>query len=539
MTSPRLEHRRRTTGDDANGIRITQLLLGGLLLVAGVLVMLAGHATNVDVLVAGMIIAFLATGAAVALPWHRFPLWVSAVLPTLDIIAITLLREGSPASGFTILFVFPAMWAAWVWRLPGVIGSTLVISSLYGTATVLSSARGITPAVGVLSVAVAAAGIIAYIYASRTDAQRMLLERQSAALRRAVERATREEALLAEVLDAVEFGVAKLDADGEVVLANAASTAFMRVRKDAGTAVYAADGLTRIDPELAPNRRARRGELFEHELAWFGEAGDARRALRTSARPLTSGEEGEHLIITTDVTAEELALRARNDLVSSVSHEIRTPLTSILGYLELAIDHPELPASIRPNLEVAERNANRLLELAADILSSPAYTRTGVEIRIEPEQFDLATIVAGCGAELRHRADEAEITLDHSGVESAEVFGDPRRLTQVIENLVANAIKYNVAGGRVDLGLTSDGNHTWFIVRDSGAGISETEVSQIFERFFRAEAMRNTSTHGHGLGLAITRDIVRAHGGEVTVQSEVGVGSTFVVRLPARDPRAG
>ncbi len=384
---------------------------------------------------------------------------------------------------------------------------------------------------------VAAAGAIAHLLAARTAAQRRLLERQSEALRNAVERATKEEALLGDVLDAVDFGVAKVAANGDLLLANAASTSLMRIRQAAGGDVYAADGLTRINPADNPNLRARNGEFFERELAWYGASGDDRRALLTISRPLSASEDGEHFIITTDVTEEQLALRARNDLVSSVSHELRTPLTSILGYLELAMDNPQLPDSIRKNLEVAQRNADRLLEMVTNILTVPAYSRTGIEIRIDPVLFDLAELVTECLEEHLRRAEESGLTVDVSGVESATVFGDPKRLAQVIDNLLSNAIKYNSPQGRIELGVRGDAQHTWLIVRDTGPGISETELPKIFERFFRSDSVRNTSTHGHGLGLGITRDIVRAHGGEITVQSKLGEGSTFIVRLPASDPR--
>src|SRR5690606_2587060 len=150
-----------------------------------------------------------------------------------------------------------------------------------------------------------------------TKAQRRLLERQSDALRAAVARATREESVLAEVLDAVDFGVAQVSAGGEVLLANSASTAFRHLRREAGAAAFESDGLTRIAPSRTPSLRALRGELFERELAWYGETGDERRALLTSSRLLSAGDAGERLIITADVTEEQLALRSRNDLVSS------------------------------------------------------------------------------------------------------------------------------------------------------------------------------------------------------------------------------
>src|SRR5690606_38608310 len=163
-------------------------------------------------------------------------------------------------------------------------------------------------------------------------------------------------------------------------------------------------------------------------------------------------------------------------------------------YLELAIDNAQTPEAIRGSLEIAERNADRLLDLVNDILTVPAYTRTGVEIRVEPEQIELSELVRQCVQDLRWRADEAGIEIDLDGLDPTPVFGDAKRLTQVIENLVTNAIKYNREHGRIELGTASEGAQSWLVVRDTGHGISETELSRVFERFFRAEGVRNTST---------------------------------------------
>src|SRR5699024_613495 len=127
------------------------------------------------------------------------------------------------------------------------------------TMTAVTETREFTAAAFLLPVSIAAATALAHMYAQRTKAQRRLLERQSDALRAAVARATREESVLAEVLDAVDFGVAKVSASGEVLLANSASTAFRHLRREAGAAAFESDGLTRIDPSRTPSLRALRG----------------------------------------------------------------------------------------------------------------------------------------------------------------------------------------------------------------------------------------------------------------------------------------
>lgn len=155
----------------------------------------------------------------------------------------------------------------------------------------------------------------------------------------------------------------------------------------------------------------------------------------------------------------------------------------------------------------------------------------------EPDDTDLAAIVWASVEAFAPRAAERQITIDTVGIESATAYVDAARLRQVVDNLVSNAIKYNRDGGTIEIGCTSDGRNAWLIVRDTGVGISEEELPRLFERFFRAESVRNTSTHGSGLGLSISREIVRLHRGDLTVTSAVGEGTTLVARLPVHPRR--
>jgi signal transduction histidine kinase len=235
------------------------------------------------------------------------------------------------------------------------------------------------------------------------------------------------------------------------------------------------------------------------------------------------------------VTAEELALRAREDLVASVSHELRTPLTSILGYLELALDDDDLAASTREQLEIAERNAARLRELVADILAMSAASRHGVGFALHPAPTDVAEIVESAVTAVAPRAMAHGIRIDASGVRSCRAVVDAHRLRQVVDNLLSNAVKYNRRGGGVVVSVEREAEAVLITVADNGPGISPSEQARIFERFFRADAVRNSSVHGSGLGLAISRDIARAHGGDILLATAPGAGSVFTVRLPQKE----
>lgn len=518
-----------------------QVLLASIVLLGSVAILALGQARDINTFVVGMGVVFAATGAALVVPWNRFPPVVSAVIPAADIIAIGILRYASPDSGLGILWAFPAMWIAYMYGLVGTVLAVSGITVLFWTLVAIDSVQRVTAATLLLPVSVAAVATIAYLAARRSWAQRELLDKQTRNLERSVERARRQEDIVTDALDAVDFGVIRISPDGSLAVTNEAHARLQRARsKGADAAAFGADGVTRLLVDEMPLARARAGELFENELVWYGEPGDDnRRALSMTARRIqdVGGHDAGTIVISRDVTTEELALRAREDLVASVSHELRTPLTSIIGYLDLALDEESLAPTARRSLEVAERNATRLLELVSDILTVSAASRQGVDLTVTPQSCDLSDVVMASIEAVIPPAGERRITIDASGVEPAMAYADPHRIRQVMDNLLSNAVKYNDDGGHIEVGLTSDGLHAWIVVRDDGPGISEQELPRLFERFFRADAVRKTTTHGSGLGLAISRDIVRAHGGEITVQTRSGEGATFIVRLPATNPR--
>lgn len=523
---------------------LNQVLLGAVVLLSAVLVVLFDKIGDATLLMVGVTIVFLATGSAFILPWNRFPALSILILPLIDIAAITLLRAAAPEASLGLLWAFPAIWiASAVGGWGAVLGVTL-ISVAYWTQVWTDPSQEIGPSTFLFPVMIAGLATIAGLASRRSLAQRVLLDKQSQYLQRSVERARSQEDLVTEVLQAVDFGVIRLTTDGSLVVTNEAHGRLQRARADASRA-YAADGITPIFDDALPLARARRGEEFENALVWHGDPGEERRrALKSTARRLFDKDMSDAgmIIVTLDVTAEELALRAREDLVASVSHELRTPLTSIMGYVELALDDPSLSPVSRRSLEVVERNSSRLLDLVADLLTASAASHRGVELTLHPELTDLSAIVEAAVESAMPRAVERRITIETRAVEKVQALADPLRMRQVLDNLLSNATKYNHPGGKVDVGLTRDDAHVWLAVTDNGPGIPESELPRLFERFFRSGLVRNSTTHGSGLGLAISREIVRAHGGEITVRTALDDGATFIVRLPAattrEDPRS-
>jgi two-component system phosphate regulon sensor histidine kinase PhoR len=514
---------------------LNQVLLGSVVVLAAVLVILFDAVADGIQLILGVTIVFIATGAAFVLPWNRFPSLAMLILPLADIAAIVLMRGASPSAALGLMWAFPAVWIASAFGGWGAVLGSGVISLAYWVQNWADPAHVLNPGSFLFPVMIAGLATIAAMGSRRALAQRVLLDKQSRFLQQSVDRARRQEDLVTEVLQAVDFGVIRLTPDGSMVVTNEAHGRLQRARADASRA-YASDGITPIADDDLPLARARRGEVFENALVWHGDPGDERRrALRSTARRLVDKDlsDAGMIIVTLDVTAEELALRAREDLVASVSHELRTPLTSITGYVELALDDPSLSPVTRRSLDVVERNAGRLLDLVEDLLTASAASHRGVELSLRTVPTDLSVVVEASVEAALPRAVERRVTIDTSAVESVRAIADPHRIRQVVDNLLSNAIKYNHVGGRIEVGLTGDAAHVWLAVSDNGPGIPESELPQLFERFFRSGLVRNSTTHGSGLGLAISREIVRAHGGEITVRTAFNEGAMFIVRLPA------
>jgi signal transduction histidine kinase len=218
--------------------------------------------------------------------------------------------------------------------------------------------------------------------------------------------------------------------------------------------------------------------------------------------------------------------RVRDEFVAVVSHELRTPLTSILGYIELMEEDWDLDEDQRAYFDVVKRNANRLLYLVSDLL---LVAESDGGLRLDPQALDLQTLVRDSVEGARVVAEMKGIEL-LSSAEPARLEADPLRIAQVLDNLISNAIKYTPDGGRVVVTSWVHEDRAWVEVTDSGIGISAADRQQIFERFYRVSG--KSTAGGAGLGLAITKAIVEAHGGTIAVESELGAGANFRVSLP-------
>jgi signal transduction histidine kinase len=236
----------------------------------------------------------------------------------------------------------------------------------------------------------------------------------------------------------------------------------------------------------------------------------------------------------------ERAGRARHDLVAMVSHELRTPLNAVLGWARLLRSGRLDAAGVARAAETIERSASAQAQIVDDLLDVARIAKG--ELRLDVRTVELVPVLEAAVAAVRPAAAARKLaiaTMLASGV--GPVSGDPGRLQQVVWNLLANAVKFTPPGGRVEVRLLDGGDAAIIEVRDTGEGIAPEFVPHLFESFRQADSSSTRPHGGLGLGLAIVRHLVEAHGGSVSAESEGrGRGATFTVRLPVSDRlRAG
>lgn len=307
----------------------------------------------------------------------------------------------------------------------------------------------------------------------------------------------------------------------EVLAASQSAVATGIVR---GTRLAVADVLSLV-------REARR----EHELGTLDvdvQRGGTTTPFAVRAVPL---ERGRLLVLADDRSAALRMDETRRDFVANVSHELKTPVGAISLLAETIEGAADDPAAVRKFGARLGAEAARLNELVNQIIALSRLQSQDPMLAAEP--VDVDTIVAGSVDRCRPLAESRQVTISVSGATGLKTWGDAAQLEVAVTNLVQNAIVYSHEGARVAV-LTravsdAEDDHVEIAVSDNGIGIAEEHLPRLFERFFRVDYGRSRASGGTGLGLALVKHIVGAHGGTVNVWSKVGQGSTFTLRLPA------
>ncbi len=228
----------------------------------------------------------------------------------------------------------------------------------------------------------------------------------------------------------------------------------------------------------------------------------------------------------------EASRRAQRDFVANVSHELKTPITSIQGFAQAILDGAaSTPQALRQAAGVIFSEAGRMSRLVVDLLTLARLDAGTANLDHAPLVLD--GLLRSILEKMSPQANAAQVELKGELQPLPRVIGDEDRLAQVFTNLIDNALKFTPAGGRVTLTSCLVKDHIEISVADTGPGLSKEEQSRIFERFYQADRSRQGgSGHGVGLGLAIAREIVQAHGGNIRVTSQPGEGSRFTIALP-------
>ncbi|WP_081681039.1 cell wall metabolism sensor histidine kinase WalK [Cellulomonas sp. URHD0024] len=524
--------------------------------------------------VAGVLVIAQALAARL-LPWGRWPEGVQDILPMVLIAAVGVVRTGTGVSGplFTTIVFLPVINLAAQRGRRGVVLGTVGVAAVVFAPTILDSSVHVTADVVVrslyLSLVTLVVAVTVHEITDRLRARTIALERlqkqQADLLERArldavelgrvadARRATRNQ-LISVIDSATEQAIIATDAEGVIEVFNPGAERLLgysqgevvgRLRLPAFHVQAELDERSRelVDGD-GDGGRTLYDTLFAAALAGRPEVRDwtyVRRdgttltvRLAVTRREEVDGFIAGYVVVATDVTAEREAARLQDEFVSLVSHELRTPLTSVLGYLELLTDGTDpLTDEQREYLTVIDRNARRQLRLVGDLLLS-AQVDAG-RFAISTQQVDLADVVRASVASAVPAAEGARVAID-AAVEPSVVDADPVRLAQALDNLVSNAIKFTPAGGAVRVSVEPTVGGARLAVADSGIGIPPDELESLTTRFFRASTATRRAIPGIGLGLSITKAVVDAHGGTLSISSVVGEGTSFTIDLPATPP---
>ncbi|MDQ0205746.1 ATP-binding protein [Alkalicoccobacillus murimartini] len=254
------------------------------------------------------------------------------------------------------------------------------------------------------------------------------------------------------------------------------------------------------------------------------------RMIEVYAEPVYKGEQRRGTILVhRDITKEYEVDKMKSELVSTVSHELRTPLSSILGFTELMIERDLKPARKEKYLQTIHKEANRLTNLINDFLDLQRM-ESNVQT-YNKKSVDLKELIIQVIAKFEPTYQHHQFMVRDLAAYTY-AWADPDRMEQVLTNLISNAVKFSPDGGKVELVLFNHVDILHIHVNDEGLGIPEVELKKLFTKFHRIDNSDRRKIGGTGLGLPITKEIVEAHGGTISVQSESGIGSTFDIAIP-------
>lgn len=361
------------------------------------------------------------------------------------------------------------------------------------------------------------------------EALGLSLNRTASRLDRTIHTLTEERNRSSAILGSMVEGVAVVNAAERLVFANpgfaeilgldvppASGSALVEVVRETGlieAVRKVLSGEPRVQSEIVT------GTLRQHFFA-------------ATVAAVHAAETAGAVVVLHDITELRKLERVRRDFVANVSHELRTPLTAIQGFAETllagALDDPRNRTRF---LEIILEHSRRLARLTEDLLMLSKMDAERLELEIA--RINVAQLIESCMETSQHRAAEKDLRITQNVPKQLpDIAGDRRRLAEVLQNLLDNAIQYTLPGGQILLSAETADSEVILTVSDTGIGIPQADQPRIFERFYRVDVARSRELGGTGLGLSIAKHLVEIHGGRIWVESAVGQGSQFHFSVP-------
>jgi two-component system phosphate regulon sensor histidine kinase PhoR len=360
------------------------------------------------------------------------------------------------------------------------------------------------------------------------------LNRTAARLERTIRTLTEERNLSSAILGSMVEGVAVVNGSERLVFANPgfAEILGLDVPPTSGSALVEVVRQTELVEAV---RKVLGGEPRVQSEIVTGTLRQHYFAITVAA--VLAGEAAGAVVVLHDITELRKLERVRRDFVANVSHELRTPLTAIQGFAETllagAIDDPQNRTRF---LEIILEHSRRLARLTEDLLMLSKMDAERLELEIR--RLSVSQLIESCLETAQRRAREKDLRISVNMAQRLpDIAGDRRRLAEVLQNLLDNAIQYTLPGGQIMVSAETGEDEVILTVSDTGIGIPKADQPRIFERFYRVDVARSREAGGTGLGLAIAKHLVDVHGGRLWVESEVSQGSQFHFSVPVYDPK--
>ena len=324
-------------------------------------------------------------------------------------------------------------------------------------------------------------------------------------------------------------GVLAFDLDGNLLHMNPAAEALLELSRDEMTSFDHLAKTMGLNMKIQHFRYLGVSEPVERDIAY------KEKHLKVTFSPFTTEAQGLSGVVAVlqDVTKRQKLDNSRREFVANVSHELRTPLTTIKSYSETLMENmdEEKDAMNLHFLRTIDKEADRMTRIVKDLLT---LSRLDSQQAVNKTNFDITAMVEEVVGRLSLEARKLGQVMTFSKGEGIPptFYGDHDRLEQVLVNIISNSMKYSPGGSKIEVAIRNKYTYVYLVVSDNGIGIPKEDLPRIFERFYRVDKARSRESGGTGLGLAIAKEIVEQHEGEISMHSEVGRGTTVMIKLP-------